>query len=546
MSSSSSPAPTPSAGQSAPAANAKQKANQIGHSFITTYYHTLSENTNTCFKFYKNNSQLSHEPDVTYNNSNDIKEYYFSGCKFAGALINLEHGNFDIQPSFGGGVLICITGHMTLKENTDCKKSFVHTFFLGCENVNVAGGATKQRYYVLNEVLRFVEAPTVVPLPVQDVDDDVIDVHATEDDNVVAVAVNVVEETDSKHNGGSNMVIQRGEEETKDEILVSDEAKLVEEMTNLTTEPFAATTDPAVGDLDEKTTSVNDNDPVVAMETVSAVESAQLEELSAVEQVALSNTPMAAVNLNAVTAVQAEPSKPKSWAALLSSSPARSSSSSAANVAASSSSSNAKLFRKMKPVDGSATDVKASLAEGITESSQKEVMNKEAAVEATTVVPGTGGRTATTTMSSGDRNFGACSLYVSNVNRDVSEKGLRELFGKYGFRIVNVTVAQTRGFGFIDFSDPNAADVILKQGGNTYTLNGRQITVEKKDIGRARGGRSGKNGSSRRSSPRGAGGGHKSRSSRGGKNKGGSHSGGNKQGQSVASAGNGGSGGGES
>uniref|UniRef100_A0A7S2K5F5 NTF2 domain-containing protein n=1 Tax=Leptocylindrus danicus TaxID=163516 RepID=A0A7S2K5F5_9STRA len=531
MSSSSSPAP--SAGQSAP--NEKQKANQIGHSFITTYYHTLSENTNTCFKFYKNNSQLSHEPDVTYNNSNDIKEYYFSGCKFAGALINLEHGNFDIQPSFGGGVLICITGHMTLKENTDDKKSFVHTFFLGCENVNVAGGATKQRYYVLNEVLRFVEAPVAVPLPVQDVDD-IID--ATEDDNA-DVSVNVAEETDSKHNGDSSMVIQRGEEETKDEILVSDEAKLVEEMTNLTTEPFAATTDPAVGDLDEKdkTTSVNGNDPVVAMETVSAVESAQLEELSAVEQVALSNTPIAAV--------QAEPSKPKSWAALLSSSPARSSSSSAANVAASSSSNNAKLFRKLKPVDGSATDVKASLAEGITESSQKEVMNKEAA-EAATVVPGTGGRTASTSMSSGDRNFGACSLYVSNVNRDVSEKGLRELFGKYGFRIVNVTVAQTRGFGFIDFSDPNAADVILKQGGNTYTLNGRQITVEKKDIGRARGGRSGKNGSSRRSSPRGGGGGHKSRSSRGGKNKGGSHSGGNKQGQSAASSGNGGSGGGES
>lgn len=101
-----------------------------------------------------------------------------------------------------------------------------------------------------------------------------------------------------------------------------------------------------------------------------------------------------------------------------------------------------------------------------------------------------------------------------------------------------MTVAQTRGFAFLDFSDPNAAEVILKQGGNTYTLNGRQITVEKKNLDRARGGRSGKNGSGRRSSPRG-GGGHRGRSSRGGKNK----AGGNKQGQPAASVGSGSGGG---
>lgn len=515
---------------SSPAPNATAKANQIGHSFITTYYHTLSENTTNCFKFYKNNSQLSHEPDVTYSNTNEIKDYFSDGslrCKFAGALINLEHGNFDVQPSFGGGVLICITGQMTLKDDVSkVPKSFVHTFFLGCENVTTSSssGVAKQRYYVLNEVLRFAEAAPVSDTAAADV----VIINETPPADIGKATVTAASEVVDVPN--NNEIIQRGEEETKDEIsivAVADEtvaeANLVEQMKMNASEPFAAS-----------------SNTTVTMETVSSSTRAAVEsstqmvvpdELSAVEQVALSNAPIQA-------SVQEQPSKPKSWASLLSnsssktvsSSPARSNVVSSGNNVVSASSNNAKLFQ---PKQEESTDVSTSLAESVTESSQKDVE-----VEAT-VVPGTGGKTFDrSSNSNSNNNFGACSLYVSNVNRDVSEKGLRALFDKYGFRIVNVTVAQTRGFAFLDFSDPNAAEVILKQGGNTYTLNGRQITVEKKNLDRARGGRSGKNGSGRRSSPRG-GGGHRGRSSRGGKNK----AGGNKQGQPAASVGSGSGGG---
>lgn len=73
------------------------------------------------------------------------------------------------------------------------------------------------------------------------------------------------------------------------------------------------------------------------------------------------------------------------------------------------------------------------------------------------------------------------NLYVSNLSFNVQDEDLREFFTPYGevtsARIINdKATGQSRGFGFVEMSDDNAARKAMKEL-NDATVDGRNIKV---------------------------------------------------------------------
>lgn len=75
--------------------------------------------------------------------------------------------------------------------------------------------------------------------------------------------------------------------------------------------------------------------------------------------------------------------------------------------------------------------------------------------------------------SSADKKFTFTNLYVNNLEDDVTEELLAEKFSKFG-KIFNVAIMRdesghSRGFGFVNFEDPDDAKTAMEQ------MNGLQI-----------------------------------------------------------------------
>ncbi len=71
-------------------------------------------------------------------------------------------------------------------------------------------------------------------------------------------------------------------------------------------------------------------------------------------------------------------------------------------------------------------------------------------------------------------------LYVGNLNYNATEEDIKELFGKFG-SVSSVTIirdsysGQSKGFGFVEMSNPEEAEKALEQ--NSLDFMGRNITV---------------------------------------------------------------------
>lgn len=135
----------------------------IGKSFIKQYYQVLSTNPEQITKFYKPDSVLSHslQPSVptvpkTLSSSTD---QFFQWAKSSKnddeeepkLCFDFGSGAIDAQESINGGILLVVTGHITLPKQP--AKTFVHTFFLN----NGAAPGKKRQFYVHNDILRFLE-----------------------------------------------------------------------------------------------------------------------------------------------------------------------------------------------------------------------------------------------------------------------------------------------------------------------------------------------------------------------------------------------------
>lgn len=67
-------------------------------------------------------------------------------------------------------------------------------------------------------------------------------------------------------------------------------------------------------------------------------------------------------------------------------------------------------------------------------------------------------------------------LYIGNLDGQITEELLRELFAEYGY-VNNVKIIKGRGFGFVEMRDPDDAN-IAKINLNDTELFGRRIIVD--------------------------------------------------------------------
>jgi uncharacterized membrane protein YgcG len=91
-------------------------------------------------------------------------------------------------------------------------------------------------------------------------------------------------------------------------------------------------------------------------------------------------------------------------------------------------------------------------------------------------------------------------LYVGNLSFSMTERDLHELFSQAGevesARIItDRDTGRSRGFGFVEYRDPAAAESAIKQF-NGYQVSGRELTVNeaKPQVPRSGGGGGGKGG----------------------------------------------------
>lgn len=224
---------------SSPPPSANPSPLAIGRTFLKQFYHVLTTTPDMIYKFYNPSSVLSHgegsNPTTpttmeSLKDPKDLKDRFFSWAANPEDPVRfeLEHGAIDAQESINGGVLLVVTGHMYLGEDT--RRPFCHTFFL---HPFSPPNSTKRSYYVHNDILRFLQvdststtvpiSPRTIPLDAH-ADADAVEVAAKEEEETVPLeesamttAVQLVEET--KHDNESMMkhIQEEPVEETKEE-----------------------------------------------------------------------------------------------------------------------------------------------------------------------------------------------------------------------------------------------------------------------------------------------------------------------------------------
>lgn len=150
---------------------------QIGKMFVRQYYKVLSSSPSQMHRFYQPHSTVSRglepatptvssilsdvEADDSASPGEKVRRTFFDwagegddGIAAGGIVeplcIDFERGAIDAQESVGGGILLVVTGHMSLPGGVG-PRPFVHTFFLN----NGAPPGRKRQFYVNNDVLRF-------------------------------------------------------------------------------------------------------------------------------------------------------------------------------------------------------------------------------------------------------------------------------------------------------------------------------------------------------------------------------------------------------
>ena len=165
----SSSSPQPPASSSPPPA--ASQAFIVGKSFLKQYYEVLATTPENISRFYKpDTSIISHsfqpsvpaEPKVLGATGHEVFQWAAACSDGSGISIDFGSGAIDAQETIAGGILLVVTGQMTLPQgdvdanNADANtpRPFVHTFFL-----NVALAGKRKNYYVHNDILRFISTP---------------------------------------------------------------------------------------------------------------------------------------------------------------------------------------------------------------------------------------------------------------------------------------------------------------------------------------------------------------------------------------------------
>ncbi|CBJ29085.1 conserved unknown protein [Ectocarpus siliculosus] len=133
----------------------------VGSHFVKQYYgEVLSKKPVELHRFYKDESTFCHasgtKEEEPVSGLEDIKAK-IKHLGLGGATVDLGCGSVDAQPSEGGGVLLMVTGSITIA-NTD-PRQFCQTFFLARQHQD----NDRHNYFVRNDIFRFLDVlPEVV------------------------------------------------------------------------------------------------------------------------------------------------------------------------------------------------------------------------------------------------------------------------------------------------------------------------------------------------------------------------------------------------
>ncbi|KAI4356354.1 hypothetical protein L6164_000383 [Bauhinia variegata] len=119
----------------------------VGNAFVDQYYHMLHENPEHVHRFYQDGSKLGRLGENGFMDvATTMQEINEKILSLGYSEFNSEIVSMDAQESFGGGVLILVTGFMTGKDTV--RRKFTQSFFLAPQD---------KGYFVLNDVFRYVD-----------------------------------------------------------------------------------------------------------------------------------------------------------------------------------------------------------------------------------------------------------------------------------------------------------------------------------------------------------------------------------------------------
>uniref|UniRef100_M4BI34 NTF2 domain-containing protein n=1 Tax=Hyaloperonospora arabidopsidis (strain Emoy2) TaxID=559515 RepID=M4BI34_HYAAE len=380
----------------------------VGNTFMRQYYHFLAKEPQSLHRFYKTESRWCHgfgshmeEPIAGQRAINDeiLKRSY------AGARVELDAGSIDCQPSLGGGVLVLVTGVMTLRSEEPKPKPFVQTFFLAVQ---------PKGFFVLNDCLRFLELPRAE----RGQEEEPVEKKEMEMEMKVEVPeAGGTEEEGVKEESGVPVETTSGEVANVEKDEVGEHVTAASSSSSFVEKPM-------VNEVEEDAVPV-------AVETVSPVKSILVTKQEGV---------VAAAPADPVVPAPVEPEKPKTWAALFS----------APTTAA--------TVTPPAAVVPQAATVKPVVTKDVAASTS---VPAPAAVSPSSGSPALE-RSPKSKPSKEKEQKRLYSLFIRDLPPQMRDSDLRDLFKGYG-SIAGVNVVAQRNFAFVDYYEQESMRAALAE-----------------------------------------------------------------------------------
>lgn len=124
----------------------------VGNAFVHQYYHILHQSPEHVHRFYQEISKLGRpEENGIMSITSTLQAIDKKIMAHGYGVINAEIATVDTQESYGGGVIVLVTGYLTGK---DCvRRTFTQTFFLAPQETG---------YFVLNDMFRYIDEAGIV------------------------------------------------------------------------------------------------------------------------------------------------------------------------------------------------------------------------------------------------------------------------------------------------------------------------------------------------------------------------------------------------
>jgi hypothetical protein len=470
----------------------------IGKSFIKQYYQVLSTNPEQITKFYKPDSVLSHSlkpsvptiPKTLASSADQIFQWAKSsnedGDEEPKLCFDFGSGAIDAQESVNGGILLVVTGHITLPNQS--AKTFVHTFFLN----NGAAPGKKRQFYVHNDILRFLEEgsneetiPTVAATATATA--------TTEHEHAVTAATG----TNESKEPSADASVTIASEPQDASAAQSPDAVVVQEVND------------TQGTPDDSSPSVLPHVPPPVAKTEANETDGSKDK---VDGEAADSLPVTdSMEGDAAPPQAKDEKKPKKSRSRGRSRKSRSSSPTDADkkgkTKAKEPGSWASLVAGSKPsaVAAAAAEVAAKLSEvSITSSSQEQKKKTPDQKESVTkIAPSEPSKEKSSTST---QRTPEATILIKNLPEKSKESEIRAMFKPYADKlnkkILGITLLASRGFAFVDFDSKVVVEAVVKdamnekKGQEKFILNGKVL-----DVGRKVPQESNKSGSNRSKSP---------------------------------------------